>query len=241
MPEAFDVLGVGISERLVHPPRDALYRFQHDRIQQACALAIDDRAAMHARILTILEQAPDADAERPFMLVEHALRAGDRARVFRYAVAACELAFSRHAIAHAIDYARHGLGHADGEPVAAVRALRERLATLLVATGAYPEAITLYRQLLDDAQLTPTQRAGWMGGLGSALHRSGQPREAARRAGAGAGPGRRRRSDQPPSPALGLAARAPPPAAGRSAATVDGGAARARPDGEAVADPVHYR
>jgi serine phosphatase RsbU (regulator of sigma subunit) len=153
--DVFAALDVGVAQRILHPPRDDTYRFQHDRMREACARLVQDGADVHERIvrwLELQEGAADSD-ELVFALAEHASRAGDDARSFRRCRDAAERALARHANQQALEYDRRALAHGarSGVPVAELRAVREQMADILTQLGRYDEARAIYEELLAGA------------------------------------------------------------------------------------------
>jgi serine phosphatase RsbU (regulator of sigma subunit)/tetratricopeptide (TPR) repeat protein len=182
--DVYAALQKAIEQRLLSPPRDHIYRFIHDRLQEACAglIEIDERPSVHAQILTALEdRQPDGLVDDVFDRAEHAIRAGDAARAWRYCQAAGRQALAQHANQQALDLLMRALECSKDVPDANnadVLAVRAQVGELLTLLGRYDEAVVIYNSLLDEEH-RPYERAVLLSQLAANRQRAGNSQHAA--------------------------------------------------------------
>lgn len=158
----YDAARNGQSERFIRSVDDGLFAFCHDRLQEVCAEIVPEteRPAIHSRILDFLE-ANEGDDSSAFDLAEHAFRAGDPVRAWKYGRRAASLSRARYANQQALELLRGAARHAavmerdDPEAWLEMRALEGELQTAL---GQYREAGAIYDELLAK-DLPPLRRA----------------------------------------------------------------------------------
>jgi len=183
--EAFQAVQDGLAEKLLQAARGGLYRFQHDRVQEACAHLVPEaeRPGIHLRVVEYLEAVdPElAGGDRVFDGAEHAFLGGDAGRVWRYSRAAGERAQARYANEQALVYLRRAIdaAAAAGAPAAEVRAARSRLTETLDLLGRYAESVAESTRVLEGGEaLGPEERARALTRIAYSLLKSGQAKEA---------------------------------------------------------------
>jgi DNA-binding CsgD family transcriptional regulator/tetratricopeptide (TPR) repeat protein len=139
--------------------RGDVLRFRHELARRAVAAALPAsvRLAWHTAVLRLLEGRPGAD---PFVLLHHAVRAGDRQASITYGVAAAQEANRVGAHRQAVECYERVLAHPEGLPLTQRAALSEayvwsltNLNKLREAARVAGTAVELWRRVGTDPKL----------------------------------------------------------------------------------------
>ena len=124
--------------------------FSHELAREAILAAIAPlrRRLLHARVLTALREAPDAERDLA-RLAHHAEAAGDRGAVLEFAIAAAEQAAALHAHREAAAQYARALRFADGLPAAERARLLEGHSLACYLSDHGEEAITSRQAALE--------------------------------------------------------------------------------------------
>ncbi len=176
--QVFEVIQLGIAERILFEPHPGHYRFYHDRVQEACQALVSEaeQVAIHARLLAAREQLETShdDPDRVFMLADHAILARHSGRIWHYCSLAGQVAAARYANEQAISYLTQALEHADAAEVdsAAQRSARFELSMCMHRIGDYERATEVYEALRAE-QLDAVEEARCLNGLSIIAQKTG--------------------------------------------------------------------